>query len=371
MLLACGIDIERHNIIPTEHDVFHWLESLFSEMSQEGLQFMVMANRQLARLVDAYDTIVSKIHRIDRYANDTGMTNAMIHASSDKMRTIARFINLHILTISAMTSPLGFRERIWSFVGESDASHYRWWVYAMTDTAMSITNKIVQCEYAKHWYSDKIVSKREFMNPMHHLLRSVDYIMNNVRSIWTSLSTTNDRELHKILTSHPDMDDWFVTLMKLVEQVKTKIPTDVSEVHGQIHGILSKVEERITQIHDIYSRFKPKYTEEVPGDFIDGILCCEIHFPIELPDTHTIVDDWGIVKHVLVEQTNPYTRKNLTLSALLDYQKQEDVIGRIQAYRMKWHEWVDDHVMSSVYADTDADEVSDGEVTDDEQDDSQ
>ena len=337
-------------------NIFSWLESLHESSMYEGLQFIVMSNAHIVRLIDMYDKTIHKYRNAESRINtiSTTLYTTMLNTLFEKLSAIVRYIDIHVLILDTMTQFLCNSDTFTRNILDSErSSFFRWWINATIDTVISIS-KMSQLENSKDWYYEKLIESEEYKTILQHLWKSLISIVNTVRCIFTSIqfynysieeqvsnpesqtseqSSEQPSELYQFV--HSDIQDWF----EIIDQTTKTYERYVC--NGQRDVLLNQC---ITEIHDIYTKYEPKFTESVPSEFLDSILFTEIYHPIELPDTRTLVDDWSILKHVLIEQTNPYTRKTLTLHTLLEYQKEDDVKGRIREYMERWTDWRSKHL---------------------------
>ena len=79
--------------------------------------------------------------------------------------------------------------------------------------------------------------------------------------------------------------------------------------------------------------------EDVPEDFCDPILMTMIEEPIMIPEMDLIVEESVIKRHLLTTDENPFNRRPLTTEQLNEYNKQEDVIQKINEWKKKLNEW--------------------------------
>lgn len=345
-----GHALDSHPAIdcrPTDNiGIFQWLETLHESMLQEGLQFIVISNAHIVRLLDMYDKTIHGIHNVERHIvrDQPSIREEVVAMAVDKLRAIVRYVDIHILTLNTMTQ---FLLSPSSYERYADSPFFRWWINAIIDTMISVS-KISQLEHFKEWMSDTVTANKDYIVVMNYLWKGLSGLIRITRDMFVAIlmvnSNMNGRTSATSATStlfrvvHPDIQDWFQII---------NATTDAFEKHVLEIKPDKIVRKSIENIHQIYTKYEPRYTDAVPSEFLDSILFTEIYHPIELPDTRTLVDDWSILKHVLIEQTNPYTRKTLTLQTLLEYQNREDVRERIREYNEKWTEWRTAHLKAS------------------------
>lgn len=96
-----------------------------------------------------------------------------------------------------------------------------------------------------------------------------------------------------------------------------------------------------------YSKIIDKYSEEIPGEFIDPIYYSPISFPLELPGTKTIVDKNVIMNHLFFKSTNPFNGLKLTRDELLEYNTDKEVIIRLDEFVINFNTWKISHKIYS------------------------
>jgi len=82
---------------------------------------------------------------------------------------------------------------------------------------------------------------------------------------------------------------------------------------------------------------------EIPDEFCDPLMMTLITNPVELPSNDSadkIIMDRLVIKKCLIENSiNPFNREPLTLEILDKYNKQEDVVERINIFKTKLSQW--------------------------------
>jgi hypothetical protein len=265
----------------------------------------------------------------------------MVDALIEKLGAVVRYVDIHVLILNTMTQFLSNSDLFKSYVtDDARSAFFRWWINATIDTVISIS-KMSQLEHSKDWYIEKLVENERYRSIVQQLWRSLTSITETVRDIFVAIRFYNcsiedcesSQQMYQFV--HSDIQDWFEIIDQTIKTYETHICKGQRDISFNLY---------VSEIHDIYTKYEPKFTESVPPEFLDSILFTEIYHPIELPDTRTLVDDWSILKHVLIEQTNPYTRKTLTLQTLLEYQKEADVKERIREYMERWTDWRSKHL---------------------------
>ena len=91
---------------------------------------------------------------------------------------------------------------------------------------------------------------------------------------------------------------------------------------GLTNDIVGWVEhdELVEVVNDVYRRIEESLLDvDVPDEFLDPIMSTQIKEPVFLPDTDVIMDKSVISTHLLSNKTNPFTRGELTLDMLEEY----------------------------------------------------
>ena len=79
--------------------------------------------------------------------------------------------------------------------------------------------------------------------------------------------------------------------------------------------------------------------EDVPDEFLDPIMSTPINEPVILPGTNVIMDMSVISTHLLSSKTNPFTRGELTIEILEEYNKREDIRKRVADFQDRFTRW--------------------------------
>ena len=103
---------------------------------------------------------------------------------------------------------------------------------------------------------------------------------------------------------------------------------------------MGKHDELVEVVNDVYRRIEESLLDvDVPDEFLDPIMSTQIKEPVFLPDTDVMMDKSVISTHLLSNKTNPFTRGELTLDMLEEYNRREDVRKRIKEFQDKFREW--------------------------------
>jgi hypothetical protein len=81
-------------------------------------------------------------------------------------------------------------------------------------------------------------------------------------------------------------------------------------------------------------------TDDIPDECYDPIQCTLIKDPCMIPNINSIFDKSTILKHLMTENTNPYTRENLTIKIFEEYNKTETIKTIIDEYNKKYYKYI-------------------------------
>jgi hypothetical protein len=84
-----------------------------------------------------------------------------------------------------------------------------------------------------------------------------------------------------------------------------------------------------------YNRMNKEKIIVYPEEFLDPILYTKITDPIMIPDVTSILDKSSIIRHLYTSKTNPFTQQPLTENEITEYNKQPDVIIKINEFNQK------------------------------------
>ena len=98
---------------------------------------------------------------------------------------------------------------------------------------------------------------------------------------------------------------------------------------------INKYDERIKN----KAADKTEYKIDIPEKFLDPIMYTPINTPVEIPDVKEIVDKYMIYNHLVFNHSNPFTNKELTTEELEEYNKNPEVIERLNIFNLEFEEW--------------------------------
>lgn len=100
---------------------------------------------------------------------------------------------------------------------------------------------------------------------------------------------------------------------------------------GPIEDLYTKLVEYKTTKYTVSDDDKTEY----PDEFLDPLCYTVIEDPVVLPITDTIMEGSVIRRHLLIDQTNPFTRDPLTLEQLEEYNKHTRIVLMLREFRKR------------------------------------
>ena len=97
----------------------------------------------------------------------------------------------------------------------------------------------------------------------------------------------------------------------------------------------------INALDDYNIKFKERELEEeandyeIPDEFLDPIMQTLITYPVMLPNSDIIMDKGVIVRHLLSNEYNPFSRAKLTLKMLDDYNNESNIKSKLDEFKLK------------------------------------
>ena len=104
---------------------------------------------------------------------------------------------------------------------------------------------------------------------------------------------------------------------------------------------VSNMNSFINALDDYNIKFKERETEEadndyeIPDEFLDPIMQTLITHPVMLPNSDIIMDKGVIVRHLLSNEYNPFSRAKLTLKMLDDYNNESNIKSKLDEFKLK------------------------------------
>ena len=99
--------------------------------------------------------------------------------------------------------------------------------------------------------------------------------------------------------------------------------------YNKLENITKLIDHKINEDKEI----------EIPDEFCDPLMDCEIIEPIILPETNIIMEKSVILRHLLNNLNNPFNREPLSLKNLEEFNNRDDIKKKIQLFLNKKKEW--------------------------------
>jgi hypothetical protein len=115
------------------------------------------------------------------------------------------------------------------------------------------------------------------------------------------------------------------------ENIKKMSPSN-GFFDSQINKIIDMISDN-TKAHD---ENEIEFTDE----FLDSITYEPIIEPVMIPDIDCFFDRTTICVHLLNNNTNPLTRKTMTLKSFNEYNEKPDIIKKINEFKLKKQEFI-------------------------------
>jgi len=197
-----------------------------------------------------------------------------------------------------------------------------------------LNNFILQIDYFK-----KLITQDEFLNSLNNVIIKIinkyylmfngDILDKNIIDLISAICETIiilNKNSDKYLNSLIDTTNFNI---KYISSLISEIPTP--EAKNMI---------KIIQEHSNISKDNSEVIDNIPDEFIDQITCSLIKNPIMIPNIDMIFDKATIIKCVMNNNTNPYTREKLTLDELYEYNKKDDIKKKIHDFNKTYNDWI-------------------------------
>ena len=105
--------------------------------------------------------------------------------------------------------------------------------------------------------------------------------------------------------------------------------------------LITKTElDKLNKISKIIDKKKKEEEEiDIPDEFCDPLLACEICEPVILPNTDIIMEKSVISRHLLTDLHNPFNREPLTLEKLESFNHKDENKRLIKLFLEKKELW--------------------------------
>jgi len=131
---------------------------------------------------------------------------------------------------------------------------------------------------------------------------------------------------------------------KCMKDTSTKFEyLPIIKINDERNMTISEIIEVFIQKINECKSIGEQYVCDIPNEFLDPIMMCPIINPVEIPETHYIVEESVIMNHLVFSETNPFTRSKLTKDMLIEYNRNEDVTCRRQSFIEKFNKWKQDN----------------------------
>jgi hypothetical protein len=97
--------------------------------------------------------------------------------------------------------------------------------------------------------------------------------------------------------------------------------------------MISKLKDEILNLNENQSSTEP------PEIFIDPIGCIIMNDPVTLPSSNIILDRTIIIKHLLTTNNDPFTRENLTIDDLNEFNNKKEISEKMSQLKEKIINW--------------------------------
>lgn len=199
----------------------------------------------------------------------------------------------------------------------------------MTNLAIVLNTSInmlsTNFKYTKTLGMDNMDENDEDMDDEQYKLPDIQNYVNTIATIFTSMYS-NNCDFTIIV------DEYSFDINKYMEFNKNT---------NKFSDILDELENKIIEINKLNSL----ELLDAPSEFTDPIMCTPIETPCLLPgmiecsEGDIYFDKSTIMKHLLVSETNPYTRQILTIDEFEKFNNQIDIIKKNKQFREKFNEW--------------------------------
>lgn len=108
----------------------------------------------------------------------------------------------------------------------------------------------------------------------------------------------------------------------------------------KLHLILTREYEEIQKLCIFIDEERAKQKEEdddedIPEDLLDPIMGSLIKTPVALPNSDTIMEKDVIVRHLMNQEENPFTREPLTMKELEEYNARDDIQSLLSNFKQR------------------------------------
>ena len=102
----------------------------------------------------------------------------------------------------------------------------------------------------------------------------------------------------------------------------------------------NEYDKLIDMSNKIDNKMREEEELEIPDEFCDPLMACEIVEPVMLPDTDIIMEKSVIARHLLTDLHNPFNREPLTMEKLDKFYKKSRIRDLLKKFMEKKEEWM-------------------------------
>lgn len=120
--------------------------------------------------------------------------------------------------------------------------------------------------------------------------------------------------------------------LKTVSVIKIlNILVNKKQISDFDRGVLLPMLDKINEQRENDSQMM----EDIPDDLLDPIMGTLIKNPIILPNTNTLMDYDVIMRHLMEQSNNPFSREELTKAQLDEYNERPDIQERLDLFKQR------------------------------------
>lgn len=318
------IDIVKGDIIQNPHSRYDAVSTLANIIDQVNLNEKldnavsdIMLNILRGLAIYIYQVDIADICDDDMYRKHF-IDIASIIKKMDSKYTIKNcdFIyDVHRMIYKLFSVSIGFMEQIMEIEYENDRENLLYSVTEITKTVAILSNIL----------------------DIHNIPRELILSILNVIDL-----------LFKIYQKYGNIDDTLVETIQYVIPIFIKNKVYCGELSKTFRD---KVEDIFSDHHDknnILYMLNDKIPENtvldndtnVPDEFLDPLLAIRIIDPIMIPNVNLIFDKASIMSQLYHAEINPYTREELTIKQMEEYNATKNIKKKLKKYKKIYNRWV-------------------------------
>lgn len=162
--------------------------------------------------------------------------------------------------------------------------------------------------------------ENQYLNKLSHLrhIYSIFYLLHDNVSLKKALVL----EMRYLKSSY--ISDLLDSLLKM----KLILQEEAKEI-GKICEFIDEEREKQTKNEE----------KEIPDEFLDPIMGNLIENPVLLPNSNTFIEKDVIIRHLMHNEENPFTREYLTIKLLEDFNNRPDIQSSILNFKQRLLDW--------------------------------